>query len=324
MTLISFVVPVRNDRGRLEQLLDSIRASQAASGLQVQIVVVDNGSSDGSGEMAQAFGADVLRIDQGRVGHLRNLGAHRAQGELLALVDADHTIEPGWLAAALRTMDSPAVGAAGALCLAPPTATWVQRAYDRLRRRPAGRISVKWLGSGNLLVRRSVFFEVGGFDTSLTTCEDVDLCQRIRARGYDIVSDERLRNVHWGDPATLSALFKGELWRGQDNLTVSLREGLAGLLSPSIAMPIAGVAGLAAVAIGILSGWLSLAAFGGIVLALLIAARVSAMLWTSDDRSPVTVMQTTAVAGVYELARTLSLLWRFNHQTRRSEPVTPS
>ena len=43
---------------------------------------------------------------------------------------------------------------------------------------------VTWLGSGNMAVRRSAFEEVGGFDTTLETCEDVDLCRKLRARGY--------------------------------------------------------------------------------------------------------------------------------------------
>ena len=59
---------------------------------------------------------------------------------------------------------------------------------------------------------------VGGFDAQLTACEDVDLCNRLRQAGHRIVADPAMRNVHYGDPSTLTALFFGELWRGRDNL----------------------------------------------------------------------------------------------------------
>ena len=92
----------------------------------------------------------------------------------------------------------------------------MQRAYDGFRRRSSGRREVDWLGSGNLAVSRSAFEAVHGFDVTLTTCEDVDLCRRLRERGYRIVSDSRLRSVHLGDPRSLKALFVSELWRGRE------------------------------------------------------------------------------------------------------------
>src|SRR5205823_2418050 len=127
----------------------------------------------------------------------------------------------------------------GALCLAPPTGTWVQRTYGALRGRTKGRADVLWLGSGNMAIRRDVFEQLGGFDAALETCEDVDLCQRARDAGWRVVADERLENVHLGDPSTLSKLFMSERWRGGDNLRVSFRSSLTIRSMPSIIVPIA-------------------------------------------------------------------------------------
>ena len=103
---------------------------------------------------------------------------------------------------------------------------------------PAGVLQVDWLGSGSLAVWREVFEKVGGFDSRLETCEDVDFCQRLRRNGYGLWSDDRLRSVHLGDPRTLRALFFGELWRGRDNLKVSLRGPLTPRALPSVLIPL--------------------------------------------------------------------------------------
>src|SRR5262249_52970008 len=114
-----------------------------------------------------------------------------------------------------------------------------QRAYDRFRLHRRGIHEVDWLGSGNLAVRRDAFLRVGGFDTSLETCEDVDLCNRLRAAGYRLVSDDRMRSIHFGDPSTLGELFRGELWRGRDNVRTTIRGPLTLRSLPSLAVPVA-------------------------------------------------------------------------------------
>lgn len=317
MTL-SFVIPVKNDRVRLGRLLQSIAAAAAASRIEPEVIVVDNGSTDGSGPAAESLGARVMQFSVGTVAELRNQAAATARGDVLAFVDADHTIAPRWIAIAEEVFRDPAVAAAGALCLAPPQPTWVQRAYDRLRRRPAGTRVVEWLGSGNLLVRRAIFAQAQGFDTSLQTCEDVDLCRRIRQGGHAVVSDDRFENVHWGDPATIKALFFGELWRGRDNLRVAWRGGWREFISPSVAMPLmllAALIGLAASPLLAHRGAVALAST--LVLGLVVGARSAAMVSSRPPASPAELAQIAVVATTYELARALALVIRPGHATRR-------
>jgi GT2 family glycosyltransferase len=132
----------------------------------------------------------------------------------------------------------PYVGAVGAPYEAPRDGTWVQRTYDLLRRRRTGLHEVEWLGSGNLAVWRRSFDAIGGFDTTLQTCEDVDFCRRLRSDGTRILESGRLRSVHLGDPSTVSELFRGELWRGRDNLRASLRGTVRLRELPSIIVPV--------------------------------------------------------------------------------------
>jgi glycosyltransferase involved in cell wall biosynthesis len=326
---VSFIIPVRNDARRPARCLASIRRAFSAVG-RVEIVVVDNGSVDGSGDVARKFGATVLTIPEGRVAELRNRGAQAATGDVLAFVDADHEIAAGWVAAALDTLRLPGAGAVGALCRAPMDGTWVQKAYGDLRGRPRGRQDVEWLGSGNLAMWRRVFEHLKGFDASLEACEDVDLCARVRAAGFRVISDARLDNVHYGDPQTLRDLFKSELWRGRDNLRVSLRAPWTWRSLPSVLIPIVDMAMLAllpmasvAALFGYPAGLLLFATAALMPIAGSVAKVLRARL-ADSTLGPARLARALAVAYVYDCARAFALLMRTPHRAAVSQPMVAS
>jgi hypothetical protein len=320
---VSFVIPVRNDARRLARCLDTIRDGMTPL-TEVEIVVADNGSTDDSVAVARAAGATVLDLPGVRLGELRNRAAAAATGEILAFVDADHEIVRAWIPAAIEAFTDPRTGAVGAPCHPPTPATWVQRLYDRLRRHPADREPVDWLGSGNMAVRRQAFDQVGGFDTSLETCEDVDLCRKLRGAGYALLADTRMRNVHHGDPRTLGQVFFGELWRGRDNLRVSLRPPWTGRTLVSAVMPVAnlsaavvGLAGLAGLAARSATG-ATMAGVGLTYLALVVGARASSM--TRHARLS-DWPRACAVAAAYEAGRALAVTGRFGYRRRRRAAI---
>lgn len=319
--LLTFVIPVRNDAARLERCLASIRAT--SRDLPIEILVADNGSSDASADVARTSGAAVLALPGFAVAEVRNRAARSARADLLAFVDADQELDDGWTTAAIAMFDEPSVWAAGADYWAPPDGTWVQRMYDRFRAHAPGPQRTDWLPSGNLVVRRSAFERIGGFDTTLESCEDVDFCRRLRAAGGTIMESASLRSVHVGDPRSLRALFFAELWRGRDNLRVSLRERLSLRTAPSILMPLLVLLaiGLTAAGAGIwLAGghWRWLAAGAGILGASTVGRALR--LWTripAIERSPLAALQAWLVGAVYELARALALVSRVSHDVRR-------
>lgn len=323
MKSVSFVIPVRDDAARLRACLARI-AEGAPAGTAVEVIVADNGSTDDSVEVARQAGARVLSLPGLRLGELRNRAAAEARGAILAFVDADHEIVAEWIPAAVDALGRRAdddVAAVGAPCHPPSPGTWVQRFYDRLRRHPATQEDVTWLGSGNMAVRRDVFDEVGGFDTSLETCEDVDLCRKLRARGYRLLSDHRMGNVHHGDPRTLKQVFYGELWRGRDNIRVSLRPPVAARTLMSAALPMANLAAAALLAAGLLSttrAGLVASAWALAFLVAIVALRALLML-TSAARSMSArdLPKALAVAAAYEAGRALALAGRFGHRRRR-------
>jgi glycosyltransferase involved in cell wall biosynthesis len=313
--VVSFIVPVRNDARRLEHCLQSVQTGRQTAAV-IELVVADNGSTDESAAVARAAGATVVSLPGVRLGELRNRAVNAARGDVLAFVDADHEIGPDWVAAAVSVLADDGVAAVGAPCRPPSPATWVQRLYDRLRRHPGGQEAVDWLGSGNMAVRRPAFEAVGGFDTSLETCEDVDLCRKLRARGYRLVADARMDNVHYGDPRTLRHVFFGEMWRGRDNVRVSLRAPRSARTLVSAAIPVFNLLALVIVVIGLLSGtaggW-TIAAAAALAVLVLMGLRASLMLGGASRDFP----RAFAVAAAYELGRALALTARAGYGRRR-------
>lgn len=319
LSRITFVIPVRDDARRLEHCLKSILADGNAA--PPALIVIDNGSTDDSAAVARRLGAVVLRLD-GNVAALRNAGVRQASTPLVAFVDADHEVLPGWLAAAAAAFDDGAIGAAGAPCHAPADGTWVQLTYDGLRRHPERVEPAEWFGAGNLVVRRDAFEQVGGFDTGLETCEDVDLSAKLRQAGWTLLSVPAMRNIHFGDPPTLQRLFRSELWRGRDNLRVSLRAPWSFRNTVSMAIPIVQLAALP-LALAAAWWWWPL---GVAVLAVplgLVLLRALSLQRNTRGRNPGGLAAAVAVAAAYDAGRALALVARAgHHRGRNAAPAT--
>jgi hypothetical protein len=108
-----------------------------------------------------------------------------------------------------------------------------------------------------MAARAEVFAEAQGFDETLETGEDPDLCARIAARGFRIAQVPEMRCVHFGEPASLVAVFRRERWHGRGT---RLRYGdgrLAPIMLTSLAFGAAGVLSFIALVAALLGagGW---------------------------------------------------------------------
>jgi GT2 family glycosyltransferase len=324
--LVSFVIPVLNDAGNLARCLRAIQAQAGA--LPIEIIVVDNGSTDGSAQLARMRGAAVLQIPGVRVSALRNEGMRAARAPWVALIDADNEIAPGWLATAAAVVGRPAeaMAAIGRDYSSAVPGTWVQRLYNAFRRHPTAVQPVRWLATGNLVVNRAVALQIGGFDETLETCEDVDFCNRLRRRGHEIWTHPGLESIHHGDPATLTRLFVGELWRGRDALRVDLRGITAWADIPSMVIPLVALAlmitgGVSALVAWVIAGewlWWTLASAAGVVA--LSALKATRMFMRQGDRRVRTLAGLCLVALVYDTARALALVSRMPHRHANKSP----
>ena len=320
MATFSIVIPARNAAADLERCLRAINRSVAVAATEVDVIVADNGSRDETTDVARRQDARVLHVPDVAVSAVRNRAVQALETPIVAFVDADQEVSAGWVEAAVLGLSIQDIDAVGAEYRSPPSPTWVQRAYDALRRRPSGRCEATWLPCGNLVVRRDVFLAVGGFDETLETCEDVDLCRRFHAAGRRVVAEPDLVSVHHGDPRTLWALFRGEMWRGRDNLRVTLRSprDLRSIASAlQLLMTVA--AAVATLAVSLVWPHLAVPSVAAFVAFLLLASMPrSLQMWSRmRPRSIAAFFQTAAVALTFDAARAVALLTRATHAVRQ-------
>lgn len=307
---ISVIIPVRNDAARLAVCLRSLR-EQLYPSQRWELIVVDNGSTDTSREVARQWGATVLCFPGLTVGALRNRGVAASSGDILAFVDADHELPPDWLHHGLAALEAEeGVAAVGAPCDVPMHATWVQRCWGVHRLRRRGRHITRWLGAGNLFVRREAFVRAGGFREDLVAAEDVDLCLRLTQKAGKVVCDPAIVNRHHGEPATLWQFIRKEYWRGSSGLRAFVAQGMPPAELPTLLYPsyhllgaIIAVGGTAAAAVGVLS-WMAVAALLGLLVApaLLLGLKTS---WQAGR--PVFALPLALLYFVYGLVRAAAL-----------------
>lgn len=194
----------------------SLRAQTEPSS---EVIVVDDGSRDGSAAEAEAAGARVLRqrTPQGPA-HARNAGAAIAEGDVLVFLDADVELHPQTLQRVRERLESePGLdGVCGRYDDDPPHRSLVSRyrnllhAYTHLQ--AAGRAATFWAGCGAL--RRAVFAEAGGFDTRFGTpsVEDLELGMRLARDGRRLEIDAAVQVKHhkrW----TLWSMIRTDVWQ---------------------------------------------------------------------------------------------------------------
>ena len=229
-------IPTRNRRARLIPLLELLIPQ--ATDLGAEILVVDNGSSDGSVEAVRALEGDTVRcIVEPGVGatRARNAAARAARGEVAAFIDDDARPRPDWLKALLDPFSDGRVGCVGGrvrLRFEGAAPAWINdaltaylAAYDLgddpvdLALRPHHE-APRGL---NMAVRREALLEVGGFDVRLgprgsrpSVGEESELCLRLLRRGRGVRYDPRAEVEHLVDPARLdSAWFlRRAFWTG--------------------------------------------------------------------------------------------------------------
>ena len=220
----SFIIPARNEERHIGDCLRAIAALKSPP--EIETIVIDNGSADRTVEIATACGATVLVKPTGSVSFLRNEGVRQSRGDLLAFVDADCVVAEQWLREGIAALERDGAGAAGNFYTIPDDTGWIGRINDLIHAKKLDG-AVTYVPAGNLLVRRDCFEEIGGFDASLKTSEDVDLCRRLKQSGHSLSVNPAMQSVHYGTPSTVGQMFRRELWHGTTMLTVFFRDLVA-------------------------------------------------------------------------------------------------
>jgi GT2 family glycosyltransferase len=197
---ISIVIPVHNGGEKFRQCLESVSCLQPPP---LEIVIVADGDTDGSADMASQFNVRVVRLPH-RAGpaRARNEGAARAHGEILLFIDADVAVPPDLLHRAAQGFNAaPHTAAIIGSYDCEPAAEGVISQYKNLMHHHVHQQSDEeaatfWGACG--VIRREVFLAMGGFDERYRRpcVEDIDLGYRLRAAGHVIRLHKTLQVKH--------------------------------------------------------------------------------------------------------------------------------
>jgi glycosyltransferase involved in cell wall biosynthesis len=197
---ISVIVPAYNAEDLLPRCLEALAASSRPPD---EIVVVDDGSTDRTPEIAREHGAVVIATARNAgPGAARNLGVEQASGDIVVFIDADVVAHADTLARIEERFRDPDVAALfGSYDDAPAHPGFVSQyknlQHHHVHQAGAGEASTFWAGCG--AIRRDTFRSVGGFDVERfpkPAIEDIELGYRLRDRGHRIVLDPRIQVCH--------------------------------------------------------------------------------------------------------------------------------
>ena len=179
---LSVVVCAYQEGERLGRCLESLCHLDYPG---LDIVVVDDGSTDDTAVVARRFPFRLLQVPHGGLSAARNAGTRAATGDLVAFLDADATCHPDWpYHLALSFDGDPAIVASGGPNLPVREAGLVARAVDLAPGNPVEVLlradRAEHVPGCNSVFRRSALVEVGGFMPDLLSAgDDVDLCWRL-------------------------------------------------------------------------------------------------------------------------------------------------
>jgi glycosyltransferase involved in cell wall biosynthesis len=210
----SVVVPVLNSKNYLRASLDSILIAMEQYG-NAELIVLDNGSDDGSYEILRKEYDRRARIQQVcgiSVSALRNRGAILAEGEFIAFIDSDCRVIPDYFNQAFEILRNRADATGCQPALEDTSPHWIERTWHAIQM-PDGEQFARSISAGNLVIKRQAFFAVDGFDEEMISCEDDDLGMRLNKAGFKLYQTSAVRAVHAGADQSLRVFFFKSAWR---------------------------------------------------------------------------------------------------------------
>lgn len=222
--LASVIVPVRNGAGCIADLLESLVADHSTT--PFELVIADNGSTDATAEVVAGFADRIpnLRVIDASArpgaGFARRAGAEAARTDLLLFVDADDTVDPGYVDAMVRALGAaPYVHACSDTDLLNPP--WLHKINPGLGCTTIATGTWKWALGSTVGIRRDVYDAAGGWSPTIRFSEDADLGLRVRHRtGVEPVAADGA-NVHVRLRLEWQASFRQGIVYGTGQSTVN-------------------------------------------------------------------------------------------------------
>ena len=204
--LVSIIIPVLNEEKNIRDCLISLKKQSYPN---IELIVVDNGSVDATLQIAAECGAHkIIHQNHPGITYAKNSGIREASGELIATTDADCEADSLWIETLVTSFTGPSIASCGGANLVPPNSTDFEKCVDNLLNSLGGISGSKYISHKqllsetnhnpgcNVMYRRLVLQELGGFNERLLTVEDEELDFRILKKGYKILYNPGAKVYH--------------------------------------------------------------------------------------------------------------------------------
>lgn len=326
---VTVVIPGRNCAATigpcLEALLPYVEAKQVS-----EIVFVDDGSTDDTPSIVREFPVRVVQGTGQGPGAARNLGWRAAETPLIWFIDSDCVTEPGALETLLPHFDDPKVAGVGGSYgnMRPDSLLACLIQEEIVERHHAMPSRVDFLATFNVIYRRPVLDEVGGFDERYLKAQDAELGWRIIEAGHELGFDMRSRVKHfhpmaWG--SYLRTQRQQGFWRAWllfEHRERSMSNSYSGSVD-HLAPPLAMLTLASLLGVWLPFGWLATGGLATLVAALQIPMASRLVRRSGDLRLGTFVWMGFLRSFWRGVGLTQGVLARWL-RTSRSEPATPT
>lgn len=233
--MLSVIIAALNSENTISRTLSSLYSNNLSS-REFEVIVVDNGSTDKTVEVAKRYPVKILSCAKRGQGAARNLGITEARGEIICFTDSDIVGHEDWLAAILKFFNRfPHVDGVGGPVLAPASGHLnnLQKLegeiYARTHDFPAKIVESKFgdhvgsLYSANCAYRRNALISSNGFDESGFDAVDIDLCWRLILKGEHLLFNPEMKVIHLGFPWNLKGVFRQQFRWGESRAKLNMR-----------------------------------------------------------------------------------------------------
>jgi len=187
--MVSVVVCCYNSATTLEETLQSLGKLHYP---HYEVIVIDDGSRDGTHEIAERHTVRLIRVPNGGLSRARNLGIEASRGEIVAFIDSDAYADQDWLYYLVSALEEHGAAAVGGPNLSPTADGFIAQCVDESPGNPTcvlvDNARAEHIPGCNMAFRKNAFEAVGMFDAQHRAAgDDVDLCWRLLVANKRIV-----------------------------------------------------------------------------------------------------------------------------------------
>jgi glycosyltransferase involved in cell wall biosynthesis len=225
--MISVIIPAYNAESTIGRCLQAL-TNQSYPADSYEVIVVDDGSTDGTAGIAQDFAVRYIRQENQGPAAARNNGAQQARGEIILFTDADCVPDVDWIREMANPFDKPelmAVKGAYRSRQKSIVARFAQLEFEERFAKLEKAGSTDMVDTYSAGFRSRQFLEMNGFDTSFPVAnnEDTELSYRMSKSGHKMVFNPRAVVYHLSHPDSVRKYARLKFWRGYWRMVVYKR-----------------------------------------------------------------------------------------------------